>query len=400
MTPNTFEIEVGETQQLVINVENPVGPTEVQSSDTGVATVDSSGLVTGVAEGSVTITATNNGVSDTASGTVTAQEPAEEGDPITLLHGVMGVPSSDSVTIKFKSATNATGVRLAYSTDPAMEEGVQYTEPQDLDDDNYCTFTATLTGLQPDTEYYWAPFAAGELVQRNGVYGRFRTAPVGPASFKLAFGNCNQYSSGTPRDLTVWDHIREQEPAFLVHLDDFHYGDLTTTDVAPRVEADEEQMAMPRQGACYWRVPLVRGMGDHDFCGNDSYGGRGDNPAAGRFAAAEAYRITMPTPTLPHEEGMYYAFTWGRVRFIKLDGRYFRDSRWFTGPDKSMLGTTQKAWFKSELDDAAEGLADGSIALVVVMGDVPWTGSTASDADHWAGYNAERVEIANYIESA
>ncbi len=492
VSPSSFALEVGETQQLTATVENAVGSTTWQSSDTDVATVSSSGLVTAIGEGSATITATNNGVSDAAACTVAAaapvlgtpanltatpgdgqsslswvpaanatshqpqyravgsgswldfgsalggsassvdvtgltngQEyefrvvasdgtstttsntdtatPAEitTGDPITLLHGVMGPPSSDGVVIKFKSEVDADGVRLAYSTDPTMQTGVQYTEPQDLGVSNHRTFTAALTGLQPDTEYTWAPYANDSLVQRAGAYGRFRTAPVGPKSFSIAFSNCNQYSSGAPRDLTVWDHIREQEPAFFCHLDDFHYGDLVDEDAATRVLYDENQMSQPRQGACYWQVPLVRLVGDHDFCGNDSYGGRGTTPAPGRFAAAEAYRVTMPTPTLPADDyGIYYAFTWGRIRFIKLDGRLYRDSRWYTGSGKTMLGDTQEAWFLAELDDVAAKLATGELGGVVVLGDVPLTGATDSDEDDWAGYNAQRVRILDHIDSA
>lgn len=341
------------------------------------------------------------GTESTQSNVVSATPLAavSTGDPATLLHGVMSPPTSDGVRIKFKSGQDADGVRLAYSTDPTLQTHVQFTAPQDLNSANYHTYDVTLSGLQPDTEYTWAPYAGGEFVSRNGIYGRFRTAPLGPASFSVAFSNCNQYSGSAPRDLTVWDHIREQRPAVFAHLDDFHYGDLVDADVATRVLYDENQMAQPRQGNCYMQVPLVRGMGDHDFCGNDSYGGR-NTPAPGRFAAAAAYRVTMPNPPLPHAEGMYFGWTHGRVRFLKLDGRFFRDSRWYTGAGKTMLGIAQKAWFKAELDAAAAAISAGTLGLVVVLGDVPWTGADDGDEDHWAGYISERNELGQYIEQA
>lgn len=324
------------------------------------------------------------------------------GDPITMLHGVSGPISPTSHRIKFKSDADADGVRLAYSTDPTLQTGVQYTDPQDLSAANYHTFDVTLTGLQPDTEYFWAPFAGGELAKFQGHYGRFRTAPAGPKTFTFAFGSCNQYSGGQPRDLTVWDHIRLEEPDFICHLDDFHYADIAEAGrLADRIAADEQQLGMPRQGACYMRVPLVRSMGDHDFCGNDSWGGPPDGGAPGKADALAAFKITMPhAPLEDPDGGIYWAWTWGRVRFLKLDGRFYRHSRWQSGSSKSMLGTVQKAWFKSEIDNAAAGLAAGTIGLVVVLGDVPWTGAVDSDDDAWMGYASERAELAEYIEQA
>jgi uncharacterized protein YjdB len=76
ITPTPASVNVGQTVQLTATLKDANGATLTgrtvtwSSSSTGIATVSSTGLVTGVAAGSVTITATSEGKSGTASVTV------------------------------------------------------------------------------------------------------------------------------------------------------------------------------------------------------------------------------------------------------------------------------------------------------------------------------------------
>ena len=82
VTPATSAIEVGETVALSATLRDAdgdilTGPSVAwSSSDIPIATVDGTGLVTGVAAGEATITATSQGVPGTATVTVTAPGPA------------------------------------------------------------------------------------------------------------------------------------------------------------------------------------------------------------------------------------------------------------------------------------------------------------------------------------
>ena len=77
VTPTEDEIEIGDTVQLSATTE-PSGRTVTwTSSDTAVATVDATGLVTGVAAGSATITATSGTKSATAVVTVVSAGSVE-----------------------------------------------------------------------------------------------------------------------------------------------------------------------------------------------------------------------------------------------------------------------------------------------------------------------------------
>lgn len=72
VTPATASIAVAGTQQLTaaLTPVNATAPTVWSTSNAAVATVSASGLVTGVSAGSATITATNDGQTDTCVVTV------------------------------------------------------------------------------------------------------------------------------------------------------------------------------------------------------------------------------------------------------------------------------------------------------------------------------------------
>lgn len=74
VSPSTASVLVGATSQLTATPtpSNASGTTTWATSAAGVATVSSSGLVTGVSAGTATITATRGGKTDTCAVTVTA----------------------------------------------------------------------------------------------------------------------------------------------------------------------------------------------------------------------------------------------------------------------------------------------------------------------------------------
>jgi uncharacterized protein YjdB len=85
ISPATASISVGQTQQLSVTLRDGAGTvlsgrtTTWRSSSTGIATVSASGLVTGVAAGSATITATSETINGTATITVIVPTPPPGG---------------------------------------------------------------------------------------------------------------------------------------------------------------------------------------------------------------------------------------------------------------------------------------------------------------------------------
>src|SRR5690606_39944157 len=75
---------------------------------------------------------------------------------------------------------------------------------------------------------------------------------------------------------------------------------------------------------------------------HDAGGGNVAYPGAYTAPNRAAAKQVFPYPTLPVSDGLYHAFTVGRVRFIFTDTRSYMSS----GGTPTRLGATQKAWFK------------------------------------------------------
>jgi hypothetical protein len=107
------------------------------------------------------------------------------------------------------------------------------------------------------------------------------------------------------------------------------------------------------------------------------------------------YRTKWPNraPQLP-SNGIYHTWVEGRVRFIVLDERTFKSPNANTdNSSKTVLGATQKTWFKNLI-------ASADYPLIVVFGDNPVVGTTTAGDDGWKGYNTERQELATALNAS
>jgi phosphodiesterase/alkaline phosphatase D-like protein len=110
-----------------------------------------------------------------------------------------------------------------------------------------------------------------------------------------------------------------------------------------------------------------------------------------------AYRQQFAHPILPLADCGARSWVIGRVRFIQTDETVLASAKAATdNSSKTKLGTTQKAWFKAEIDAAvAAGQA------VVWFGDGPWITPTGNgSSNEWAFYNTERTELGTYITTS
>ncbi|MDQ4079563.1 MAG: Ig-like domain-containing protein, partial [Gemmatimonadota bacterium] len=99
VSPSPITVQVATTQQMSAALRDPNGhdivgrPVTWSSSATNVATVTGTGLVTGVAVGGATITASSEGTSGTASATVTAGPPPPPPPPVASVSVTPSAPS-------------------------------------------------------------------------------------------------------------------------------------------------------------------------------------------------------------------------------------------------------------------------------------------------------------------
>lgn len=287
-----------------------------------------------------------------------------------------------SITVAIKLTRDSSFVRLAVDTTG------DFTSPV------YSSVSATsgrvaklsLAGLDADTEYFCAVQIGGVL--DTSTIGKFKTPPSGPESFKCAFSGDATLGSNS----VVFDQIRAQLPLFFIHMGDLHYQNIATASEALYLAAYDGVLASAKQGQLFREVPTLYMWDDHDFGAGDSY-----SASPSRNVACQAYRRRVPHPALVETgdtDAIYYTHEVGRVMFIFTDQRSMASNKADTdNSSKTMLGATQKAWFKGLLSDSAN-----AGKLFVWVCSRVWGGVATAGADHWGGFTTERVELANHIK--
>ncbi|MCP5024800.1 MAG: phosphatase PAP2 family protein [Actinomycetia bacterium] len=236
----------------------------------------------------------------------------------------------------------------------------------------------TVSGLSPDTAYFWEIDVDGEVDQGRGR-GSLRTPAVGPHSFTIAVGSCARVGSNG----SVYDTITAANPDLFLALGDMHYSNFDSSDPADFRAAYELMLQRPAQAALFRNVPLAYVWDDHDYGPNNA-----DGTSPSRDAARTAYRQAVPHAPLADDETINHAFTIGRVRIVMSDNRSAR-----TGD--TMLGAEQLDWLIDELTTASQNHA------VVIWGNpVPWIGEPSPGGDDWSGYADERATIAQALADA
>lgn len=291
-----------------------------------------------------------------------------------------------SATVTARLTTPGLRVRLHVSQNEALTQPI-YSSAITTSATTGNTAKLTVQGLQPDTDYYYGIEVAGGLRSEAVSRGRFRTFPLGRASFRIAFGSCGDFRAP---DQSAYDAIMRERPLLFINMGDLHYSDTNST-VADdyRVNYDSV-LGHPVQGALYRSVPMAYMWDDHDYCGDNA-----DTTAIGRDTARAVYKERVPHYPIASAGGaLAQAFTVGRVRFLMTDLRSAsvaasqKESPW-----KTKLGTSQKAWFKQELINAR----DSGFPLIVWICPDPWIAPAQVGDDSWGGYATERTEIANFI---
>lgn len=306
--------------------------------------------------------------------------------PVTLVEWIWsGGQTENSITVNAGLARDNDSVYLAVSDAQDMTNPTMFGPVTSDAQANNRTVSIHATGLDPDTQYYYAIVAGGEMdLSRQG---QFRTLAEGPFSFTFALGGC----AATGSNGQVFDAIRQSNPLFYVINGDLFYGDITVNDPDRYRSSYVQSLTAPAQAALYRSVPVVYLWDDHDFGPNNA-----DRTAPGREVALQVFHQIVPHHPLATSSDLgpiYRAFTVGRVRFIVTDERSMRSPD--AEPDsaaKTMLGAEQKAWFKQQLLEA-----NGRYPVIVWVNSVPWIGAPEQGSDSWAGYPTERQELADFI---
>lgn len=289
------------------------------------------------------------------------------------------------------TATAGANIRLVASESPSLTNPV-YSATVSVEQD-FMFARATVKGLDFDTEYYLAVEVDGQV--DTDFVGRFRTPEQGAHNFTFATASCNSSASTE----LVWDRIRERaesgEVEFFVHTGDYGYSNITQNDEALFHFAFTENIRAQRQAEAFRSMPWYYIWDDHDYGDNDV---GGESPA--REAAIRAFKRRVPIgdfATTDFDEGVYYSFVRGRVRFIVSDCRSERTERGkFPATDERQIVFSEKQldWFKSEVQKAK---ADNHV--VCWVNSMIWIDSAGNAKDSWGGYAAQRQSIVDFLSS-
>jgi hypothetical protein len=233
---------------------------------------------------------------------------------------------------------------------------------------------AELRGLKPDSWYGY------DYVGQPGAGGVFKTFPVPGTEMNvtMAFGSClfNTHSS-------IFDHILERKPDLFLFSGDMFYGNVEENDVSLFNAWYRDVHDNGALSRLLRRTPIASMWDDHDYGPNDS---NRDSPS--RNASREAYSLNVPHYEIPERsvQGIYQAYTMGRVRVVLTDCRSEAD---LTGG--RMWSKQQEAWFVDELSNWQD------YAVILWLTSVPWIGAPAESGDSWSKYSNFRTRISNVI---
>ena len=260
--------------------------------------------------------------------------------------------------------------------------------------------TFHLTGLRPDTQYFYSIELNGRT--STALAGRFRTAPeLGSATtFSFACSGCARRfwlcAGGAYQALAQMNDLRVGPPScrplFFCYLGDFHYENIGGASITDRLRAYDKALGQEPVRNLFRNLPIVYGWDDHDFLGNSVAGGDPKNHSV-RQSAREAYDIFVPHyPLGSLTGGIHQSFQIGRVLFVLTDARYFRSTNGSSDNSAmTMLGADQKSWLKDQL------LAGKKLDLIIWLNSVPWIAPRKSGEDNWGGYGDERAELSTFI---
>lgn len=296
-----------------------------------------------------------------------------------------GAVTTDSATVKAKMPAVDSGAELLVSTRADLSDPIVVAAEASHATSQIASFR--LTGLNPDTHYYYAVRQGQTVYDAADQKGRFRTFAEKPQTFSFVFGACARTGSNH----IVFEKIRQRQPLFFMNIGDLHYENIGTNDPNRFRKAYDRVFSSPRQNELYRNIPLVHVWDDHDFGPNNSH-----RHAPGREASRATYREYIPHYPLAFDQAdapIDQAFTVGRARFILSDLRSERDPQDLKdGPDKRMMSEEQLAWFKDQMLQAkAAGQA------IFWISSVPWINKPGLTGDNWGGFRRQRGEIASFF---
>jgi alkaline phosphatase D len=318
-----------------------------------------------------------------------AAEPSHTGYPRLMQGPMVGVVAPTEVKIWVRTSGEFP-VTIQYDTSPDFTN-FRETEPIIVRKADDYTADITIGGLEAATEYFYRLTVDGipDRYLKMLKPLRFRTAPLPgtDADLRIAFGSCPKYQDD--RIQPIWPWVEHYQPDIMFWIGDNVYADTLDPEIIR--EEMRRQRDIPALQPILHNTSHLAVWDDHDFGLNNH---NRTNPI--KEGAYEVFREYWANPSygLPDVKGIFFKYTWGKVDFFVLDGRWYRDPDTDPdSPDKTMLGAEQFDWLKGELE------ASDAVFKVLVSGS-GWSTSKGEGGDSWAAFLHERNRLFDFIRDS
>jgi len=245
-------------------------------------------------------------------------------------------------------------VRVAYRTTDTTTW--QYTPWESVDPASDFARQFTLSRLSPGTGY------AIRVESRNlsgeagaSLSGSFRTAPD-PADaarvlFTVTTGQRYPHQDAPEGGFRMYNAMLEMTPSFFVHTGDILYYDDLAKNEALAHWHWQRMYSLPTNVQFHRWVPSYFIKDDHDTWINDCWPTM-STTYMGDFTFAQGQEIFLEQ--VPMGEKTYRTIRWGEdLQIWLVEGRDFRSANTDPdGPDKTIWGEEQKAWFRRTVLDS------------------------------------------------
>ncbi len=228
------------------------------------------------------------------------------------------------------------------------------TDWQPVDSQRDYTRQFTLAGLQPKTRYQLLVESrqSGGGLPRQSLDGRFLTAPAPDDPARVVFtvitGQAFPDKDG-PEGFKIYPQMLQLDPSFFVHTGDIVYYDNLAKDIGLARYHWQRTYSLPTNVEFHRQVASYFIKDDHDTWYNDVWPTLDDRGFMGQFTFAQGQAVFLEQ--VPMGNSTIRTVRWGRdLQIWLVEGRDFRSPNNLPdGPDKTIWGPRQKAWFKQTI---------------------------------------------------
>lgn len=304
---------------------------------------------------------------------------------------------SDINTIE--GATPGAGGRVRLKYRPSGTTDWQQVDWATVDPAKDYTHQFKISGLAPGAVYELEVEAAPsekETVSAR-IAGSFKTAPdantVADVNFIVTTGT-SYNDKDTPSGYQFYNSALKLDPEFFVHTGDILYYDGFAKKKELALWGWDRMYSLPNHIDFHRQVSSYFIKDDHDTWFNDSYPGQ-KTKFMGEFTYAQGTDIFLDE--VPMGEKTYRTVRWGKdLQVWMVEGRDFRSpNNAPDGPDKTIWGKEQMAWFKSTVK-----ASDATFKVLVSPTPIVGPDRDKKNDNHAnKGFAYEGAQIRKFIQS-